>query len=449
MDILSGGTTRQAFAEYGGEYKGCTIATPCRSKCGELYCSADCAQEHWNNGHKCLCTGQIPAKEAEGHPLVAFKRHACATNEIFLLVADVFARICCEVDSAKANGVEFSAAVDTAMSPFVRFVRGLWWDAAIPPDNSNPEAFKDVLSNLVHESYDLLSSALDLVGRGLDKCLDSYYFSQTIGMFEQNNVGIRLENPIHKYVDSIISTRECKDNFIDIEKLSQKIQAIVDKIEDADCCEEEEEEEGEGEGEMDVNQAKDPNPEVVANDDNDECYIPFLNIVVSKSKIGMEATDRDTESDTESDNESQDSHEKAEEDAPDTIDIYDDAGIFNVDAAKRKIRLLIDQLGKDMIFPPLDGTAFYTLICKVNHSCEPKAYVKYVSHDGHGLVAEMHMMKQIDAGEELTISYIDESKSYKKRAKLLRDYGFSCTCIKCDNQRQSIRSGGSKAPRTR
>ena len=177
-------------------------------------------------------------------------------------------------------------------------------------------------------------------------------------MFEQNNVGIRLENPIHKYVDSIISTRESKDNFIDIEKLSQKIQAIVDKIEDADRFEEEEEEEGEREGEMDVNQAKDPNREVVANDDNDECYIPFLNIVVSKSKIGMEATDRDTESDTESDNESQDSHEKAEEDAPDTIDIYDDAGIFNVDAAKRKIRLLIDQLGKDMIFPPLDGKHF-------------------------------------------------------------------------------------------
>ena len=57
--------------------------------------------------------------------LVAFKRHACATNEIFLLVADVFARICCEVDSAKANGVQFSAAVDTTMSPFCSLCKRL------------------------------------------------------------------------------------------------------------------------------------------------------------------------------------------------------------------------------------------------------------------------------------------------------------------------------------
>ena len=36
-----------------------------------------------------LCTGTVPEKDAEQHPLIRFKLHAMATNEIFLLVGAV------------------------------------------------------------------------------------------------------------------------------------------------------------------------------------------------------------------------------------------------------------------------------------------------------------------------------------------------------------------------
>ena len=202
------------------------IAAPCQNKCGELYCSTICSETHWNNGHKCLCTGNISEEEAQEHPLIAFKTHACSTNEIFLLVADVFSRICCEVETAIANGTDITIAMNKAKSPFARFVRGLWWDVAVPPKNFDDEAFKGVLRKLVVESHKLLSSALNLTEKGFDKHLHSDYFSQTIGMFEQNNVGIRLDNPIHKHIENVLAVKDI-DNNVNVEKLLQKIDAII------------------------------------------------------------------------------------------------------------------------------------------------------------------------------------------------------------------------------
>ena len=437
MDILSGITSRQNISDQGGKYGDSVVAVPCENKCGELYCSSICADTHWKSGHKCLCTGKISAEEAERHPLIAFKEHACATNEIFLLVADVFSRICCEVEKAKAEGIDdFSTAVNAAMSPFSRFVRGLWWEIAVPPTHCDHEAFKNVLRELVVDSHKLLSPALDLREKGLETYLDVDYFSRTVGMFEQNNVGIRLENPIHKHVEDILSTED-KSSDDNVEKLLQKVNKVVERIDVNDC-----ENECDEIGTKNESDIKDQD---MAEGKSFE-YLPFLNTFVSRSDIGwrVENTNEDAESEegrNEDDNIVEDSKEEEEEEEEEEedvnlIEVYDKAGNFDVDAAKRKILLLINQLGKEVIFPPLDGTAFYTLVCKVNHSCDPNAFVRYAMYHEHGIVAEMQLTKDIDAGEELTISYIDESCSYEKRRKLLRDYGFSCKCVKCCQQEQ-------------
>jgi hypothetical protein len=48
--------------------------------------------------------------------------------------------------------------------------------------------------------------------------------------------------------------------------------------------------------------------------------------------------------------------------------------------------LIDDAGGTDQVFPPLDGTAFYSLVCKINHSCRPNVMVRYSI--GSGIVSE-------------------------------------------------------------
>ena len=90
---------------------------------------------------------------------------------------------------------------------------------------------------------------------------------------------------------------------------------------------------------------------------------------------------------------------------------YDDMNQDTSDSADDRSRLLnlIDDVGEYAVYPPLDGTAFYTTICKINHSCIPNVMVRYASHPQYGLCAQMVVLRQISEGEELLQSYIDQS----------------------------------------
>ena len=67
-----------------------------------------------------------------------------------------------------------------------------------------------------------------------------------------------------------------------------------------------------------------------------------------------------------------------------------------------------DQGGIDRVFPPLDGTAFYSLICKINHSCDPNVIAKYVMTTT-GLQAQLTSLKDIQPQEEFVQSYVDNT----------------------------------------
>ena len=56
---------------------------------------------------------------------------------------------------------------------------------------------------MVHESWSYLNTALMLEARGLSEYLSEEYLSRTIGMFEQNNVGVRLRSPLAEKVDAL------------------------------------------------------------------------------------------------------------------------------------------------------------------------------------------------------------------------------------------------------
>ncbi len=44
-------------------------------------------------------------------------------------------------------------------------------------------------------------------------------------------------------------------------------------------------------------------------------------------------------------------------------------------------------------------------------------------------------LRDIQAGEEITIAYVDEVASVEERAAELADYGFTCDCDKCCAER--------------
>lgn len=108
-----------------------------------------------------------------------------------------------------------------------------------------------------------------------------------------------------------------------------------------------------------------------------------------------------------------------------------------VDENLAVVRELVDTHGIDTLFPPLDGTAFYALICRINHSCDPNVRVTYVNSPEFGLQAHLLALRPIQPGEELLQSYIDQFQPFAARQKALKDYGFDCACTKCVAERGS------------
>ncbi|KAJ1402759.1 hypothetical protein B484DRAFT_230639 [Ochromonadaceae sp. CCMP2298] len=347
---------------------------PCITGCGEMYCSEKCREHHWSyKGHKLLCTGLIPEKGAEAHPLMQFKLHAMTTNEIFLMVADVFASLCVHMDALVESGLSASQAFDVASRPLSGYCRELWWDAAITPANQKQSIFKKTLKLLVRDSYALLSQVVGLEKRGYESFLTEEYMARTVGMFEQNNVGVQMKIPISTFVEQLVQQAREKPSQDALTYINEATIQILDNVEDDGmCCEvgdEEEEEEEEGE--------------------DDEIDIP------------MEEDEGNTNG-------------KA----------VDDDDLVS-------LREMIDDNGLETLYPPLDGTAFYSLICRINHSCDPNVRVVYDSLSSGGLQARLVALRPALPGDEYVQSYIDQFQPYAARQKALKDYGFECSCSKC------------------
>lgn len=79
---------------------------------------------------------------------------------------------------------------------------------------------------------------------------------------------------------------------------------------------------------------------------------------------------------------------------------------------------------------PCEGTAFYALQSCINHSCDPNTHAMKSGEDEDGS-AVLLAKRGIAPGEEVTISYIDESLDFAERSAALQDYGFVCGCRRC------------------
>ncbi|CUG93552.1 Hypothetical protein, putative [Bodo saltans] len=82
------------------------------------------------------------------------------------------------------------------------------------------------------------------------------------------------------------------------------------------------------------------------------------------------------------------------------------------------------------------GQGIYTIGCLFNHSCDPNLQVLYIDGNDETLVAVC--LRDVQEGEELCISYINESLPYAERQQQLYEhYLFDCGCKKCSGEAES------------
>lgn len=110
------------------------------------------------------------------------------------------------------------------------------------------------------------------------------------------------------------------------------------------------------------------------------------------------------------------------------------------ESEKQNLDVLVEQIYDDMdsvvgIFLNNEGSALYALQRYINHSCEPNAAPHFLNSD---FTLSMMAVRNIEAGEEICISYLDEcilERSRHTRQKILREnYVFTCHCNRCIEQ---------------
>ncbi|NWX34021.1 SMYD3 methyltransferase, partial [Notiomystis cincta] len=76
------------------------------------------------------------------------------------------------------------------------------------------------------------------------------------------------------------------------------------------------------------------------------------------------------------------------------------------------------------------GVGLYPSMSLLNHSCDPNCVIVF---EGYQLL--LHSVREIQIGEELTISYVESLMPTKERQQQLgRQYCFECDCLLCQNQ---------------
>lgn len=410
--VASGSVPRHAILDYhaaaaGASTKnnqfssttGSTIGiVPCRNACGEIYCSTDCEQDFWHSGgHSLLCTGSI---QEDGHPLLAFKKHAMEQNEIFLLVADVIVRILADPTN-----------VNTTVESFTDFTMVPWWTVTCEPllRASNPMGFAEAaileksMRTMCEESACLLRNSLDLPHH--HPYVNALFFAKLIGSFEQNSMGIRNRHPLCREIFNVELRRTFRHDVIQC--LAKAGMIAGEECVDDDCADE----------------------ECGGTENEDEDGISDCN--------GQEETTNDNvwNNNDETTGNGKQENETHNTKIPEQWDYSnDEIAVFLACLSMEEFSTDGDDL--DALFNPLDGTAMFSTACKMNHSCDPNVVVLYRTRNwGEPLAAHMVAVKDICAGEELCISYIEAWETLENRTKALADYGFVCQCAKCESER--------------
>lgn len=78
----------------------------------------------------------------------------------------------------------------------------------------------------------------------------------------------------------------------------------------------------------------------------------------------------------------------------------------------------------------------FDLVSSMNHSCRPNCSVSY--NDGSH-IATVTSLRPLSIGDELLISYVDETATITERRQQLIEYGFKCSCERCEEEARDER----------
>jgi hypothetical protein len=352
----------------------------CTGGCGECFCSAACA-EISAPAHNLLCTGPIPEDEPE-HPLLKFKLHALQCNEAFLLAAEVVATLLSEV------GAEGAAATRRAADRWIRHFQPdgpkSWWDVAQQPGamvvaGVTQLTFRDSCRANVTASSLLLGRALHAraptlaVGAAPLLEVDGFY-GQLLGLFELYSMGVRVPSAIGSLCEEVRASGADDQKRSLAGQLDDYVAALESAADSDDgCCED-----AAGEDE-------DEDEDETGNENENECE--------SKSKQrDVEFAQDDDELHQADPEERYAKRQKTAQSSANAVEANVSGtpceGEDELDHCERFIAAAA--AGELVEFPPLDATALYTTICKLNHSCNPNCEVTFESSSGAAAILKVH-----------------------------------------------------------
>lgn len=240
LACLNGSQTAQALAVD----PAAVAAVGCAQACGELYCSAQCRDQAWRGGHCLLCVGHVSDEDAAEHPLVQFKILAVQTNEILLMASAVLARMILRREGS-----------DDSLDPFSAFVQEPWDTVAQSPAGADPAELQGVLRSLCDDTARLLREAFGAVPGGPREAMAAFVsadrVSRIVGMFEQNQLGIRCKSPLRPWVESALRAAGAGEGFEELDRLAPYLRDLAREEEESseeeeEAWESEEEDEGGG-----------------------------------------------------------------------------------------------------------------------------------------------------------------------------------------------------------
>ena len=94
--------------------------------------------------------------------------------------------------------------------------------------------------------------------------------------------------------------------------------------------------------------------------------------------------------------------------------------------------------------PNSEVGAIFPLVARLNHACRPNA--QHAWNEARGIEV-VHAVRDIQEGEELTLSYLAGGPSTERQGRLKEYFGFDCTCEACSLPAEELEASDARLRR--
>ena len=398
------------------EAEGIAPAVPCRRHgtrgCWAWYCSTTCRSRHAENGHDARCAARNPSAEQAAPPSEgadaetvaaaaanAFRRH-CGRHDDLALFAEAAGSLAAKI----ARGEDW----ETATTPLRAFCSAPWWEVSAESGEGgvNAETLRAVASRAVGLLRASAAAALGAVDEEIaamdastnsdaDVDVDARDAAEAsratlaalpgvldrlgvdgagriLGAFDLNQWSIKIDHPMRNVCRKLLWIDEYEGADAAAGTLGALLPIAIRAQEKRDAEDE----------------------------------------AAGRPRWGGEDAYEDDDDESDDRLDAADSGEIRLDETADAEDLYD--------VSRR-------------LFPMFAGEGLFSLLCVVNHACEPSVVTRYRSWKGATMM-RVEALRDIEAGEELTVSYVDEAQPLAARRAALASYRFECRCAKCERE---------------